>query len=86
MDQDTRASHSKAPVNLSKVFFCRLLQCYGGHLAELKTVKKRYFAKKKTKQNKTKQNKKKRDEKKTAKLICCGNARLDLWQIFIFII
>ena len=55
MDQDTRASHSKAPVNLSKVFFCRLLECYGGHLAEPKTVKKRYFAKKKkTKQSTTK--------------------------------
>ena len=50
-------------------------ECYRGHLAEPKTVKKRYFAKKKkTKQHRTK----KGDEKKTAKLICCGNARLDL--------
>ena len=79
MDQDTRASHSKAQDTQafwSKVFLCRLLECYRGHLAEPKTVKKRYFAKKKkTKQHRTK----KGDEKKTAKLICCGNARLDLW-------
>ena len=39
MDQDTRGSHSKAQeaqaffVNFSKVFFSRLLECYGGHLA-----------------------------------------------------
>ena len=61
MDQDTRASHSKAQEAQAfwsicpKYFFCRLLECYGGHLAEPKTVKKRYF----TKKNKIKQNKKK---------------------------
>ena len=62
MDQDTRVSHSKAQEAQAfwsicpKYFFCRLLECYGGHLAEPKTVKKRYFAKKK-KQNKREQKK-----------------------------
>ena len=63
MDQDTRVSHSKAQEAQAfwsicpNYFFCRLLECYGGHLAEPKTVKNVILQRKN--KNKTKENKKK---------------------------
>ena len=85
MDQDTRASHSKAQEaqdfwSISpKYFFADFWNVMGDNLLNRKPLKNVILQRKK---NKTKQTKK-RDEKKTAKLICCGNARLeDFWQIF----
>ena len=82
MDQHTRASHSKAQEAQAfwsicpKYFFADFWNVTEDILLNRKPLKNVIFQRKK---NKTKQNKKKRDEKKTAKLICCGNARLDLW-------
>ena len=78
MDQDTRASHSKAQEAQAfwsicpKYFFAD----FWNVMEDILLNRKPLFCKEKTKQNKREQ--KKRDEKKTAKLICCGNARLDL--------
>ena len=86
MDQDPRASHSKAQKAQAfwsicpKYFFADFWNVMEDILLNRKPLKNVIL------QRKTKQNKKKRDEQKKAKLICCGNARLDLWQIFIFII
>ena len=80
MDHDTRASHSKAqeaqPFRsiCPKYFFADFWDVMEDILLNRKPLKN-VILQRKTKQNRTK----KRDEKKTAKLICCGNARLDLW-------
>ena len=80
MDQDTRASHSKAQEAQAfwsicpKYFFADFWNVIQDILLNRKPLKN-VILQRKTKQNRTK----KRDEKKTAKLICCGNARLDLW-------
>ena len=80
MDQDTRASHSKAQEAQAfwsicpKYFFADFWNVMEDILLNRKPLKN-VILQRKTKQNRTK----KRDEKKTAKLICCGNARLDLW-------
>ena len=82
MDQDTRASHSKAQEAQAfwsifpKYFFADFWNVMEDILLNRKPLKNVILQRKK---NKTKQNKKKRDQKKTTKLICCGNARLDLW-------
>ena len=79
IDQDTRASHSKAQEAQAfwsicpKYFFADFWNVMEDILLNRKPLKNVIL------QRKKKQNKKKRDEKKTAKLICCRNARLDLW-------
>ena len=78
MDQDTRASHSKAQEAQAfwsicpKYFFGDFWNVMEDILLNRKPLKN-VILQRKTKQNRTK----KRDGKKTAKLICCGNARLD---------